>query len=378
MTAIPPPPPIQAAATPTAAVQNQAKVTPASSTPTAAASPAIPGNAPAALATPPGPLDFADLPALPSIDTLRAADNKSTTWSGDPLMEPYVRSLLLTAESRNLTTRYVPRLFTVRSSGPHTEATINQHFKLLMQIVRASTPLVRANVKYNWMVGMRQLFEFLDYARDRTDPQYDSRLYPRLLWVPIDKRVPMPSGTYLRSASENAPVRRIMVRLLDDLWKRTQQFQATNRSYRIISPEMWPQVILDGKNHKPPIEHAPDGWANEQDQHNLGSSVDLYVRSTPEPESHFWPDDAVAEVLGHLRDSAVAVNACWNAYYNNAQTARRVNETCNGELRVKFKGTVKDDSVNWHGPGAGGAKAGGLVLHIHLDVVPRVAGSDLS
>lgn len=308
----------------------------------------------------PAPKDW-DALTLPAEESLSDAKS-SGDWGEDKPVKEFLKELFDVATQKGLTGALPDHQKCIRGCGPNTEDAVRKEYAVLMAGHQGD--LLR-RLKRNWLVANLHKFKFLEDTKGRRDVYYDQYLSPGALWCPLEKRIPLKPGEkkYVHEAQKDEGVRPAMITLLDKMWELTHVQGETPINFKVTNRGSKSDIILPGG----------EGFG-DQDQHNMGSSVDLYLMKTDGPRQHptltperFYVRADAVNLLDALKRAAVAVGVHWNVYYNDADVARDVNTD---NVYVKFKGK---DKKKWHGPGAPGlgVSSGSLILHFHLDVHPK-------
>ncbi len=103
-----------------------------------------------------------------------------------------------------------------------------------------------------------------------------------------------------------------------------------------------------------------------------GYSIDLFLQGRDD-RGFYRPEEALRFLRG-MNDAARSADTEWRVIYNDFSVADAINQET-GRAHVIFVGAVRKDAgkvsgLNWHGPHP-------LILHFHLDLVPRSGSSDL-
>jgi soluble lytic murein transglycosylase-like protein len=105
---------------------------------------------------------------------------------------------------------------------------------------------------------------------------------------------------------------------------------------------------------------------------NRGYSLDLFIKGL-DSRGFYKREDAI-KLLQTVQEVAKAVHLEWRVIYNDFSVAEAINRET-GQKHVIFMGTVRRDKnkrvigLNWHGPAP-------LILHFHIDLVPRMSASN--
>lgn len=105
-----------------------------------------------------------------------------------------------------------------------------------------------------------------------------------------------------------------------------------------------------------------------------GYSIDLFLQGRD--SRGFYPVDDAVKFLRAMHETAAEVNAEWRVIYNDFSAAKVINQET-GQYHVIFVGKASQNSqkkvngIIWHGPEP-------LILHFHLDLVPRDSEANIT
>jgi hypothetical protein len=191
-----------------------------------------------------------------------------------------------------------------------------------------------AQVSRAWLISRREQLDFITIAS------------PNVRSLPPSFRPPAAEVQRVVSrlipGSEEEPVAPIVVSFVQELKKRYRGFSAS--TYR---------------------DHGGGAFLRR------GYSIDIFL-DTPLDDRGFYPRGTAEAFLRQLHETARVVNVEWRALYNDFAVADAINRTTGvrhvvfiGSPRtVQRGGTKYGAGLNWHGPHP-------LILHFHLDIVPR-------